>query len=280
MSEVRSMLLARGRPPVRIRNLLIRAAHRLPPRTNAMPVILDEIDTLDKAYETGELAASSKQPLFAPDDALNKRISLFRGDVSSCYPLIRFWLTMHATRSRSSKSTRSSTPRTGPCSAAAASTALYTARRAASSSRNAERLTDALLGRRKSPRATSCRTCSLVCAPRAHALLSSKHVIHAVGPIYDDDEEERCEKQLKGCYDTSLALAVEHKLASIAFSGCAEGPFESAYSDEHGQDKYRHIRLPSRRRDPRRPPHDTRLSHVRARRIGPSTVLETRQCFI
>lgn len=53
----------------------------------------------------------------------------------------------------------------------------------------------------------------------------SKHVIHAVGPIYDDEEEDRCAEQLKGCYNTSLDLTVENKLTSIAFSGYAPSWF-------------------------------------------------------
>lgn len=46
-----------------------------------MAVTLDQIDTLDKAYQAGELRAGLKEPLYAPDSALNARISLFRGDV-------------------------------------------------------------------------------------------------------------------------------------------------------------------------------------------------------
>lgn len=51
--------------------------------------------------------------------------------------------------------------------------------------------------------------------------LPSKKVIHTVGPVYDSDEES--EPLLRGCYKTSLQLAVENDCKSIAFSAISTG---------------------------------------------------------
>ncbi|KAK8060855.1 macro domain-containing protein [Apiospora saccharicola] len=53
--------------------------------------------------------------------------------------------------------------------------------------------------------------------------LPCKKVIHTVGPIYDDVHPERSEAALRGCYRSSLELAVEHGLKTIAFSGISTG---------------------------------------------------------
>jgi len=52
--------------------------------------------------------------------------------------------------------------------------------------------------------------------------LPAKHVIHAVGPVWRGggaDEEEL----LASCYRTALALAGDHRLASIAFPAISTG---------------------------------------------------------
>ena len=51
--------------------------------------------------------------------------------------------------------------------------------------------------------------------------LPCKKVIHTVGPVYDSDEES--EPLLRGCYKTSLQLAVENDCKSIAFSAISTG---------------------------------------------------------
>jgi len=51
--------------------------------------------------------------------------------------------------------------------------------------------------------------------------LRCKKVIHAVGPIYSNDLES--EPLLRGCYRTSLQLAVQHNCKSIAFSAISTG---------------------------------------------------------
>jgi O-acetyl-ADP-ribose deacetylase (regulator of RNase III) len=38
--------------------------------------------------------------------------------------------------------------------------------------------------------------------------LPAEHVIHAVGPIYDEDDEERCEEQLQACYQVGSFISI------------------------------------------------------------------------
>lgn len=50
------------------------------------------------------------------------------------------------------------------------------------------------------------------------AMACRKHVIHAVGPVYDDTDEDTIKlkaTQLEACYVNGLNLAVEHKIGSI-----------------------------------------------------------------
>jgi O-acetyl-ADP-ribose deacetylase len=54
--------------------------------------------------------------------------------------------------------------------------------------------------------------------------LPAKKVIHAVGPVYFRAKlEGKHTELLSGCYKTSLELAVEHGLKSIAFSALSTG---------------------------------------------------------
>src|SRR5258708_1681560 len=66
-----------------------------------------------------------------------------------------------------------------------------------------------------------CRTlggCRTGCAKITRGYrLEARHVIHAVGPIWSGGHDEDIDAQLASCYRTALALAAEHRLASIAF---------------------------------------------------------------
>lgn len=52
--------------------------------------------------------------------------------------------------------------------------------------------------------------------------LPAKFVIHTVGPVWNGGKNNEAEK-LANCYKNSLALAVEHNLASIAFPNISTG---------------------------------------------------------
>lgn len=53
--------------------------------------------------------------------------------------------------------------------------------------------------------------------------LPAKHVIHTVGPIYSASKAEEKAEQLMSCYRSSLDLAVESGLKSIAFCSVSTG---------------------------------------------------------
>jgi O-acetyl-ADP-ribose deacetylase (regulator of RNase III) len=52
--------------------------------------------------------------------------------------------------------------------------------------------------------------------------LAAKHVIHAVGPVWQGGGSNE-EELLASCYRTALSLAAEHKLTSIAFPAISTG---------------------------------------------------------
>jgi O-acetyl-ADP-ribose deacetylase (regulator of RNase III) len=54
--------------------------------------------------------------------------------------------------------------------------------------------------------------------------LSSKYVIHAVGPVWNAGTSDE-ERLLASCYRTSLALAADRDLASIAFPAISTGVY-------------------------------------------------------
>ena len=68
----------------------------------------------------------------------------------------------------------------------------------------------------------SCPTGSAVITPGFN--LSAGHVIHAVGPIYNNGQQGE-PVLLAGAYRTSLQLAHEHQLASIAFPCISTGVY-------------------------------------------------------
>jgi O-acetyl-ADP-ribose deacetylase len=55
--------------------------------------------------------------------------------------------------------------------------------------------------------------------------LPARHVIHAVGPVWSRKREEECDQLLASCYRTSLALAAQHGIASIAFPSISTGVY-------------------------------------------------------
>lgn len=55
--------------------------------------------------------------------------------------------------------------------------------------------------------------------------LPSKYIIHTVGPIYYDDDEDECERLLSNCYENSLNLAKKYDIHSIAFPSISTGAY-------------------------------------------------------
>ncbi len=54
--------------------------------------------------------------------------------------------------------------------------------------------------------------------------LPTRHVIHAVGPVYRDGTQGEAD-QLAGAYRHSLELAFEHRLRSVAFPAISTGAY-------------------------------------------------------
>lgn len=63
--------------------------------------------------------------------------------------------------------------------------------------------------------------------------LKAKHVIHTVGPIYNQHSQEESERLLRKTYHSALHVALQHDLKSIAFpllsSGIYGYPPQAAY---------------------------------------------------
>ncbi|KAF7323039.1 Macro domain-containing protein [Mycena chlorophos] len=55
------------------------------------------------------------------------------------------------------------------------------------------------------------------------AIVSPKHIIHAVGPVYSRSDVETRAKQLESCYQTSLEIAVKEGLKHVAFCCISTG---------------------------------------------------------
>lgn len=53
--------------------------------------------------------------------------------------------------------------------------------------------------------------------------LPSKHVVHAVGPVFSRSKGDENARLLSSCYRRSLELAVENNLTSIAFNCISTG---------------------------------------------------------
>lgn len=54
--------------------------------------------------------------------------------------------------------------------------------------------------------------------------LKAKHIIHTVGPVWQGGAKGE-EDLLRSCYTTSLALALEHGLQSVAFPSISTGSY-------------------------------------------------------
>lgn len=55
--------------------------------------------------------------------------------------------------------------------------------------------------------------------------LPAKYVIHTVGPVWSDSQQEKNDKLLANCYRNSLQLAVENNCSSIAFPNISTGVY-------------------------------------------------------
>lgn len=70
-----------------------------------------------------------------------------------------------------------------------------------------------------------CPTGSAVITGAGRIPLPTRFIIHAVGPRWRQGHEEACAELLAGAYRTSMRLAVENRVASVAFPSISTGIF-------------------------------------------------------
>lgn len=155
------------------------------------PVPLQHISTVQVLYELGKLNPPTQPSPYKPS-ALNGMISMLRADITT----LQVGAIVNAANS-------------GLLGGGGVDGAIH---RAAGPQLRAE--CETLDG---------CETGSAKIT-RAYNLPCQK-VIHAVGPVYDSRHPAKSEKLLRGCYRTSLDLAITNGCGSIAFSAISTGVY-------------------------------------------------------
>ena len=156
---------------------------------------LADIPTLEYLYSSSSQSPTSQSSdqLFTPSAKLNSLISVHRGDIT----LVATDAIVNAANS-------------GLLGGGGVDGAIHRA--------GGRRLYDACEA------LDGCATGSAKITP-AFSRLACRFVIHAVGPVYFRISRERAEELLRGCYETSLRLAVENGCKSVAFSGISTGVY-------------------------------------------------------
>ncbi|OLN87500.1 O-acetyl-ADP-ribose deacetylase MACROD1 [Colletotrichum chlorophyti] len=150
-----------------------------------------DIPTVELLYKLGKLSTPTK-PLYSPNVSHNQKVAVFRGDITK--------LGVDAIVNAANSSLRGGGGVDGAIHRAAGPGLLQECKRLNGCSTGSAKITDAY---------------NLPC----------KKVIHAVGPVYDELSPEFSEEKLRGCYQTSLDLAVQNGCRSIAFSAISTGVY-------------------------------------------------------
>lgn len=56
-------------------------------------------------------------------------------------------------------------------------------------------------------------------------LLRARHVIHTVGPVWEDENPLGCDAALAACYRSCMTLAAQHRVRTIAFPCISTGAY-------------------------------------------------------
>ncbi|KAI8957312.1 MACRO domain-containing protein [Daldinia sp. FL1419] len=151
-----------------------------------------DIHSLSFLYRNNKLELSKQVPLKDASSAHNDRIGLFRGDITT--------LSVDAIVNAANTSLLGGGGVDGAIHRAAGPKLRAECRTLGGCSTGSSKITDAY---------------NLPC----------KKVIHTVGPVYDDMNPAKSEVALRGCYQSSLELAVQNDLKTIAFSAISTGVY-------------------------------------------------------
>ncbi|KAI2605632.1 MACRO domain-containing protein [Hypoxylon sp. NC1633] len=151
-----------------------------------------DIRSLSLLYKLHKLDASRLSPLKSPSSSHNDRVGLFRGDITT--------LSVDAIVNAANNSLLGGGGVDGAIHRAAGPRLLRECSTLNGCPTGSSKITDAY---------------DLPC----------KKVIHAVGPIYDDSDPAVSEAALRGCYRSSLELAVQNRLKTVAFSAISTGVY-------------------------------------------------------
>lgn len=158
------------------------------------PTSISDIPTLTLLYKLKKLkklgSSSRPSPVEGASAAYNDRIGLIRGDITA--------LAVDAIVNAANKSLLGGGGVDGAIHRAAGPGLLAECRTLGGCATGSSKITDAY---------------NLPCLK----------VVHTVGPIYDEEQSDASEKALEGCYRSSLDLAVQHNLKTIALSGISTG---------------------------------------------------------
>ncbi|KAI1463830.1 MACRO domain-containing protein [Daldinia caldariorum] len=151
-----------------------------------------DIPSLTSLYRSNELKAPNHPPLNGASSAYNDRIGLIRGDITT--------LSVDVIVNAANTSLLGGGGVDGAIHRGAGPGLRDECRTLGGCSTGSSKITDAY---------------NLPC----------RRVIHTVGPVYNDTNPAKSEAALRSCYQSSLDLAVQNDLKTIAFSAISTGVY-------------------------------------------------------